>query len=229
MRYASERILADGPALKPAYSAAGEAVPDEHDVDLPGYPGGGFAEVGNWVTDQFQLDAYGEALLLFAAAARLDRMDWTHWQAVQTAVDAIEKRWREPDSGMWELDKNHWAHSRLTCAAGLRGIGAVASRQQGGKWQRLADLLVADTDTDCLHPSGRWRRAPDDPRIDAALLMPSIRGAIPPNDPRTVATIEAVRAELSQDGFIYRFRPDRRPLGEAEGAFLLDPRDAENG
>jgi GH15 family glucan-1,4-alpha-glucosidase len=52
-------------------------------------------------------------------------------------------------------------------------------------------------------------------------LLPSIRGAIPAKDPRTVATLDAVRAELSQDGFVYRFRPDQRPLGEAEGAFLL--------
>ena len=27
--------------------------------------------------------------------------------------------------------------------------------------------------------------------------------------------------ELTQDGYAYRFRPDERPLGESEGAFLL--------
>lgn len=221
VRYVSERIIADGPALKPAYSAAGEAVPQERDLDLPGYPGGAADKLGNWVTDQFQLDAYGEALLLFAAAARLDRMDLNHWQAVQIAVDAIEKRWREPDAGIWELDNHRWAHSRLMNAAGLRAISAVAPPRQGSEWQHLADLLIADTDSDCLHPSGRWQRAPGDSRVDAALLLPSIRGAIPPNDPRTIATLETVRTELSQDGFVYRFRPDQRPLGEAEGAFLL--------
>jgi GH15 family glucan-1,4-alpha-glucosidase len=220
VRFVSERILADGPALKPAYSANGEAVPEEHDLDLPGYPGA-VAKAGNWVTDQFQLDAYGEALLLFAAAARLDRLEPTHWQAVQAAVGAIEQRWREPDAGIWELDNRHWAHSRLTCAAGLRDISAVAPPRQGAEWQRLADVLVTDADSDCLHPSGRWQRAPGDSRVDVALLIPSIRGAIPPSDPRTVATLEAVRADLSQDGFVYRFRPDERPLGEAEGAFLL--------
>lgn len=92
---------------------------------------------------------------------------------------------------------------------------------RGSQWQRLADLLVTDTNSDCLHPSGRWQRAPDDSRIDAALLTPSIRGGIPATDPRTVATLEAVRADLGRHGFVYRFRPDERPLGEAEGAFLL--------
>lgn len=48
-----------------------------------------------------------------------------------------------------------------------------------------------------------------------------IRGAIPRGDPRTIATVEAVEQELAQDGYVYRYRPDERPLGEAEGAFLL--------
>jgi GH15 family glucan-1,4-alpha-glucosidase len=178
-------------------------------------------KTGNWVSDQFQLDVHGEALLLFASAAQLGRLDSLHWQAVHTLVRTIEQRWREPDAGIWELDNRRWAHSRLTCAAGLRSIGAVAPPRLGAEWQRLADQLIADTDTDCLHPSGRWQRAPGDSRIDAALLLPAIRGAIPANDPRTVATLETVRSELAQQGFVYRFRPDEQALGKDEGAFLL--------
>ena len=220
VRFVSERVLSDGPNLSPAYTVIGTELPEEHDLDLPGYPGGD-AKVGNQVTDQFQLDAFGEALLLLAAAGRLDRLDGTHWQAAQTLVRAIEKRWRDADAGVWEVENRRWAHSRLTCAAGLRRISEIAPAHEGAEWQRLADLLVSDTDSDCLHPTGRWQRAPDDSRIDAALLLPSIRGAIPPNDPRSIATLESVRTELGQRGFVYRFRPDERPLGEAEGAFLL--------
>src|SRR4029077_447229 len=71
---------------------------------------------------------------------------------------------------------------------------------------------------DWLHPSGRWQRAPGDDRVDAALLFPALRGAIPPGDPRALATMEAARTELSSDGYMYRYRPDDRPLGESEGA-----------
>jgi len=39
--------------------------------------------------------------------------------------------------------------------------------------------------------------------------------------PRALATVEAARTELSSEGYMYRYRPDDRPLGEAEGAFLL--------
>lgn len=72
-----------------------------------------------------------------------------------------------------------------------------------------------------VHPSGRWQRAPDDPRVDGALLLASIRGAVPATDPRTLATLRAVRHELAAEGFVYRFRHDARPLGDAEGAFGL--------
>lgn len=220
VRFVSERVLADGPELKPAYAVTGGAVPHEKDLDLPGYPGAA-VKIGNWVTDQFQLDACGEALLLLAAAARLERLEGWHWQAVQTLVRTITHRWREPDAGIWELDNQHWAHSRLTCAAGLRRIAEVAPSQESAAWRQLADVLISDAASNCLHPHGRWQRAPDDSRVDAALLIPSIRGAIPAGDPRTVATLQAVRADLGRDGFVYRFQPDERPLGEAEGSFLL--------
>jgi alpha,alpha-trehalase len=69
--------------------------------------------------------------------------------------------------------------------------------------------------------TGRWQRAADDAGVDAALLLAAIRGAVPADDPRSVATLRTVQAGLCQDGYAYRFRPDVRPLGEAEGAFLL--------
>lgn len=221
VRFVSERLLADGPNLKPAYTITGAPVPDQRSLDLPGYPGG-HDIVGNHVNAQFQLDALGEALLLFAAAARHDHLGADHYQAVTTAVSAITQRWRMPDAGIWELDNHRWAHSRLTCVAGLRAIAATgASRADAAAWSGLADTILSDATTDCLHPSGRWQRAPDDPRIDAALLLPVIRGALPATDPRSVATVQAVREELGQQGYVYRFRHDTRPLDQAEGAFAL--------
>jgi GH15 family glucan-1,4-alpha-glucosidase len=57
--------------------------------------------------------------------------------------------------------------------------------------------------------------------VDASLLLPAVRGALPSTDPRSIATVAAVEAELMEEEYVYRFRPDGRPLGEAEGAFLL--------
>ncbi|TSD99579.1 glycoside hydrolase family 15 protein [Skermania sp. ID1734] len=220
LRFVSERILTDGPDLKPAYTTSGDPVPDEEHLELPGYPGGR-PKTGNWVNKQFQLDVFGDALLLFAEGARLDRLDVVQWHAVEATVSAIEKRWQEPDAGIWEIDNAKWAHSRLNCAAGLRAVGAVAPAPQAAVWNHLADVIVADTSSECLHSTGRWQRAPDDTRVDAALLIPLVRGAVAENDPRTLATLDAVRRELCADGYVYRFRQDPRPLSDAEGAFLL--------
>ncbi|MGH3549856.1 MAG: glycoside hydrolase family 15 protein, partial [Pseudonocardiaceae bacterium] len=51
--------------------------------------------------------------------------------------------------------------------------------------------------------------------------LPAIRGALPAADPRSLATLAAVRDELGEEGYVYRFRHDDRPLGQAEGAFTL--------
>ena len=186
----------------------------------PGYPGGADI-VGNWVNRQFQLDAFGEALALFAHAAAHDRLDAAGWRAAEAAAAAIERQWREPDGGIWELEPDAWTHSRLICAAGLRRISAHQSRRHAADWLALADAIVADTSRHALHPSGRWQRSPGDDRLDAALLLPAIRGGIAPTDPRTIATLQAIAEELTEDGYCYRFRPDERPLGESEGAFVM--------
>ncbi|MFB7676571.1 glycoside hydrolase family 15 protein [Kitasatospora purpeofusca] len=223
VRFTAARLLEHGPDLAPAYTATGRPVPDQRTLDLPGYPGG-FDIVGNRANRQFQLDTFGETLLLLAAAARRDRLDADGWQAALIAADTITARHREKDAGIWELHDDRWAHSRLTCAAGLRAIARAASRPSGGpaaRWETLADHIVAETSTDCLHPSGRWQRSPTDPGVDAALLMPALRGAVPAGDPRTTATLRAVREDLASDHYVYRFRHDRRPLEDAEGAFLL--------
>ncbi|WP_234361633.1 glycoside hydrolase family 15 protein [Plantactinospora sp. BB1] len=216
-----DRLLADGARTAPAYTVAGAPIPAQEALPwLPGYPGG-TVHTGNLVRDQFQLDVFGECLLLLAEAARRQRLDLDGWRAVETAVEVIGRRWREPDSGMWELEPRQWTHSKLTCVAGLRAVARLAPAAQAGRWAGLADAVLADTGRHGVHPSGRWRRCYDDDRVDAALLLPVIRGAVPASDPRAVATRHAVLDTLAEDTHLYRFRPDERPLGHAEGAFLL--------
>jgi GH15 family glucan-1,4-alpha-glucosidase len=89
------------------------------------------------------------------------------------------------------------------------------------QWLTLADRILAHTAEHATHPDGRWQRADDDPALDAALLEPALRGALPADDPRTPATLDAYLAELTLDGYAYRFRHDARPLPDAEGSFLL--------
>jgi len=220
VRFLGRRVLDDGADLAPAYTVRGERVPGEERLDVPGYPGGG-DRIGNRGGAQFQLDAFGELLLLFAEAAGHDRLDADGWRAAETAVEAIEKRWTEPDAGVWELEDRIWTHSRLICAAGLRQLAEHAAPRLGATWSALADRIVAHVASTSLHVDGRWQRADDDPRHDAALLLPALRGAIPPDDPRSRRTLQTFLDDLTSQGYAYRFRVDERPLGAAEGAFLV--------
>jgi hypothetical protein len=225
MQFVTARVLADGPDLKPAYLVDGGPVPDERTLDLPGYPGAP-VRVGNHVNSQFQLDALGESLQLMAAAARRELLDGDGLKAVRVLVQAITERQHTPDAGIWELEDRRWAHSRLACVAGLRQVTEAIGGREADEWLELAASMLASVDDDCLGPDGWWHRAPDDGRVDAALLLPGIRGAVAPDDPRHLRTVEKVLHALTDDGHVYRFhhRHDDgsdMALHEAEGAFLL--------
>ena len=222
VRFTRERLLEHGVRLAPAYTLTGADVPEERDAGLPGYPGG-VCTVGNHAGRQFQLDVFGEALLLFAEAAAAGRMEPEDWRAAEAAAEAVEQRWHEPDSGIWELEPPEWTQSRLVAVAGLRRLAeARPQAPRAARWTSLADTILSQTTETSLHPAGYWQRPPGDDRVDAALLVPALRGALPPDDPRSVATLEAVLERLTEDGYAYRFAHDRNaPLGEAEGAFAL--------
>jgi GH15 family glucan-1,4-alpha-glucosidase len=219
--FVAARLLEHGDQMAPAYTSTGSPVPAPRRLDLPGYPGGSDL-LGNRVNTQFQLDAYGEALQLFATAAGHDRLDSQHWSAAEVAAAAIGRRWSDPDAGIWEIEPRAWTHSRLTAAGGLRAIAATRpSSARAGAWIALADAITADTSAHALHADGHWQRSPEDRAVDAALLLPGLRGAVAVDDPRTLATLEAYLRDLTVDGYAYRFRHDDRPLADAEGSFLL--------
>ncbi len=164
----------------------------------------------------------GEALLLFGAASEKDRLDGRGWRAVESAAAAVEARWQEPESGIWEIEPRRWTHSHLVVAAGLRAAArAHPRRSRAGQWLALADTITAEAARCATHPSGRWQRAFDDARVDAALLVPALRGAVTAEDPRTMSTLRACLDDLTEDGYVFRFRPADEPPDRKEGAFLL--------
>ncbi|WP_324788460.1 glycoside hydrolase family 15 protein [Streptomyces sp. H51] len=220
VRFTADRLLADGDRVRPAYTVSGEPMPEERALSLPGYPGGS-DRIGNRATTQFQLDTFGEALQLFAAAARHDRLTADAEAAARIAVDAVERRWPEPDAGLWELENRFWTHSRLSVVCGLRRIADVLPGGAGRRCAGIADTVLAETRRRCLHPDGYWRRAADDDGPEAALLVPLARGCADAGDPSAARTRDRIEDRLAEDGYLYRFGHPGEPLGEAEGAFLL--------
>ena len=194
VRFVTARLHDDGPQLAPAYTVAGGRVPEETQLHLPGIRA---ARTCRQLGDhQFQLDAFGEALQLFAAADADDRLDADGWAAAEIATDAIAAL-GEPDVGIWELDPAKWTQSRLACAAGLR---AAARRPRAGTaasaWESLADTIVADPARHALHASGRWQRCL--PTRGRCPLLAGVRGAVGADDPRTQATLRSVLTSSSR-------------------------------
>jgi alpha,alpha-trehalase len=194
-------------------------VPPERHSGLPGYPGGG-DRIGNRAATQRQLDCFGEALQLFAAADRHGMLDADGVQASRIAVRAMRDHWKETDAGVWELSDAWWTHSRLAMIAGLHAV-AERHRDLGPDAAELADAITHEARRRCTHRDGGWQRAPHDERVDAALVLPAVRAAALRGDPRTEATLVRVRRDLLDDGYVYRFRHGDAPLGDREGAFLL--------
>jgi GH15 family glucan-1,4-alpha-glucosidase len=70
---------------------------------------------------------------------------------------------------------------------------------------------------------GRFVRAkgdaPEDRAVDGALLMLPLVRFIGPTDPKWLATLEAIGADLSDDGQVYRYKIDDGLPGQ-EGTFV---------
>ena len=220
--FVAARLLEHGVDARPAYAVDGTAVPSQRRGDLPGYPGG-VDHCGNDAGGQFQLDVFGEALHLFAAAADHGPLSRDTWRAAEAAVAAIGAAWQRPDAGIWELEERRWTHSRQILVSGLERIAAFAPRRQADQWRVLAERIERDLHEHFRHPSGRWQRAADDPATDSALLVPITRmRRDPADDAAARATVDAILDELSAEEFCYRFRHEGADdLEEAEGAFVL--------
>jgi GH15 family glucan-1,4-alpha-glucosidase len=160
-------------------------------------------------------------LQLYATAAFHDHLESDDQRAVELLLNLIQRRWNEPDSGIWEIEEAWWTHSRLACVAGLRSIAIYDTGVEPEWITGLADTILKETSRRCLGRDQVWRQRPDRPGVDAALLLPPVRGALSPSDPRSLATLRAVQDQLVDDGYVYRYAGDDRPLGRTEGAFLM--------
>ena len=215
-RFVGDRLLDRRRHLAPAYTIDGDAVPDQRDLELPGYPGG--------TDDRRQLGQRAvPARRVRRGAAAVRRRRPPRPPRHRRLARRRDRREGDraalapnptPASGRSTPTTGRTAAS--SCAAGLRAISRRAPGRRAGRptGSRSPTASSPTPPQRALHPSGRWQRSPDDPRLDAALLLAAIRGAIPADDPRTLATLHAVAAELTQDGYCYRYRPDERPLGQ---------------
>ncbi|MDH6109695.1 GH15 family glucan-1,4-alpha-glucosidase [Kitasatospora sp. MAP12-15] len=230
------RAIAGDPGdLQTVYGVAGERGLPETPADwLPGHGGSAPVRLGNAAVAQLQLDVYGEVVdtlqLAYAAGIPMERQVWG---LLRTLMAFLEQHWRDPDEGLWEVrgERRHFVHSKVMCwvaadravkLAEATGLPAPVDR-----WRALREAVHADV---CLHGydehQGVFVQHYGGRELDAATLFVAKTGFLPPDDPRVVRTVEAVRDGLDHGGFVRRYALDgsarHRVDGVAgsEGAFV---------
>ncbi|MFE1269795.1 glycoside hydrolase family 15 protein [Streptomyces sp. NPDC058758] len=233
------RTIAGEPSdLQPVYGVCGERRIDERAAPwLTGYEDSSPVRIGNAAADQVQLDVYGEVMnTLYSALRSGVTLDVRMRSLIVSFMDHVEKSWRYPDRGLWEVrgPPRHFVHSKVMSwvaadrALRLARVMGLRSREQ--RWRLMRDLVrreVCDRGWDARQRS--FVQYYGSRRIDAsALLLPKL-GFLPPGDRRVRGTVDAMR-RLDHDGFLRRYEEDDAArtgglhevdgLPGGEGAFL---------
>ncbi len=213
--------------LRPVYTVNGGRLGPEGEIgELPGYLGSRPVRVGNAAAQQVQLDVFGPiADLLSLLAERGAALSPEHWRMMETLVDSVGKRWREPDHGIWEIRglRRHYVHSRIMCwqtvDRGLR-VARYLGKQRG-EWEALRAAIAEDVLANGWQPERRAFCATYGGQdADAATLLVGLSGLLPPDDHRFAGTIEYVLENLATGRTVFRYRYDDGLPG-IEGGFHL--------
>jgi GH15 family glucan-1,4-alpha-glucosidase len=137
--------------------------------------------------------------------------------------------WRQPDQGIWEArgKPQHYVSSKLMCwvaldrAARLANIAGEATL--AATWGDTAAEIKADILEHGVSERGVLRQHYDTDALDASTLLASIFGFLSPDDERLRATVLAVADELTEGGFVLRYRTEETDdgLSGKEGTFLI--------
>jgi alpha,alpha-trehalase len=198
--------------------------------ELSGYAGARPVRIGNGAFDQRQNDVYGAVLdSILLHTQRSERLPRRLWPTVQAQAECATRVWRNPDQGIWEArgEPKHYVSSKLMCwvamdrasrLAEIRGDPALTA-----EWRGTADELREDILTRGVDSRGVLRQHYDTDALDASTLLAALFGFLPSDDERLHATVEAVANELTEDGFVLRYRTDDTDdgLSGKEGTFLI--------
>jgi trehalose 6-phosphate phosphatase len=215
--------------LQPLYTLTGEALGPEAELgELPGYAGSRPVRVGNAAARQVQLDVFGPIMeLIYLLIERDAPLSSDHWRLVDDMVRAVQRRWREPDHGIWEIRRppRHHVHSKVMCwMTADRGV-KIAERfldRRREDWIALRDEIARDVLEHGYKPSVRaFTAAYDGEDADAAALWVGLAGLLPPGDPRFGDTVDVVERHLREGPTVYRYRATDDGLPGSEGGFHI--------
>jgi alpha,alpha-trehalase len=221
-------------SLQIMYGIGGEHDLSERELPhLRGWRDSAPVRVGNGAWNQVQLDVYGELLnSLWLYQERLGDLHPEIQQFVADLADTAARRWKETDSGMWEMrgEPRHHLSSKVLCWVALDR--AVRLADQLGEYARKDEWTA---ERDCIRDailkrgwSERKRafaQSFDSDELDAAVLLMPILGFLPATDERMKSTIDAIGDELTEGGLVLRYKNEEGlnadGLSGEEGTFTI--------
>jgi alpha,alpha-trehalase len=231
MQFVADLEPNDDGALQIMYGIDGRRNLEESTrPDLSGYAGASPVRIGNGAYDQRQNDVFGAALdSILLHTRRSERLPRRLWPIVETQAECATKVWRKPDQGIWEArgKPQHYVSSKLMCWVAMDRAGKLAAIRGDAKleatWHATAEEIKADILANGLTANGILRQHYDTDALDASNLLAAIFGFLPGEDERLRASVLAIADDLTEDGFVLRYRTDETDDGMSgkEGSFLI--------
>jgi GH15 family glucan-1,4-alpha-glucosidase len=205
-------------------------LPESTLEELSGYDGARPVRIGNGAFDQRQNDVYGavlDAILRHTRRAKL--LPQRLWPLIRSQAQCASRVWGEPDQGIWEArgEPKHYVSSKLMCWVAMdRAVSLAEIRgdpELARSWRQTAEEIHADILENGLDERGVLRQHYDSDALDASTLLAAQFGFLPGHDPRMHASVMAIANELTEDGFVLRYRTDETDDGleGEEGTFLI--------
>jgi len=198
--------------------------------DLSGYAGARPVRIGNGAFDQRQNDVFGAVLdSILLHTRRSDRLPRRLWPIVKSQAECATAVWREPDQGIWEArgKPQHYVSSKLMGWVALDRASKLAEARGDADltatWRATADEIKDDILAHGVDKRGVLRQHYDTDALDASTLLAAIFGFLPPDDKRLRASVLAIANELTENGFVLRYRTGETDdgLSGKEGTFLI--------
>jgi GH15 family glucan-1,4-alpha-glucosidase len=198
--------------------------------NLSGYAGARPVRIGNGAFGQRQNDVFGAALdSVLLHTRRSERLPRRLWPIVQAQAECATAVWGKPDQGIWEArgKPQHYVSSKIMCWVAMDRAASLAAMTGDSElesaWGQTAEAIRADILTKGVSDSGVLRQHYATDALDASTLLAALFGFLPGDDERMRATVLAVSEELTEDGFVLRYRTDETDdgLSGKEGSFLI--------
>ncbi len=231
LRYIFNIASHDG-SLQPLYGIDfAEELEEVEVTSLRGYRGMGPVRRGNLAWLQKQHDVYGSVVLASTHLFFDLRLEQSGGVAAFERLESLGERafalHDQPDAGLWEFRGRAEVHTYTAamcwaaCDRLSKIAAALALEDRSAHWRRRADAIRDRTlERAWRQEAGHFSASFQSDYLDASLLLLADIGFVAADDPRYVATVEAIGRELRRGDALFRYTaPD--DFGEPETSFTI--------